>query len=77
MSVLADKVAIVTGASSGIGEAMALALGLRGARVALVARREDRLAALAKRIVTERGHALDVESSALASNVEATLDRRA
>ncbi len=47
---LAGTVALVTGASSGIGEAAALALAKTGARVALVARREDRLRDLARRI---------------------------
>ncbi len=47
---LADTVALVTGASSGIGEATALTLSDLGASVALVARRADRLAALAERI---------------------------
>jgi NADP-dependent 3-hydroxy acid dehydrogenase YdfG len=47
---LAGTVAIVTGASSGIGEASALALAAAGAQVAIVARREDRLADLAGRI---------------------------
>jgi NADP-dependent 3-hydroxy acid dehydrogenase YdfG len=47
---LEHTVALVTGASSGIGEATATALSSLGARVALVARRADRLQALAERI---------------------------
>lgn len=58
MSILSDKVAIVTGASSGIGEATALALSRRHAKVVLAARRADRLAALARQITAEGGHAL-------------------
>lgn len=55
---LKGKVALVTGASSGIGEATALALAKEGATVAVVARREDRLQALAKRIESAGGKAL-------------------
>lgn len=50
---LTDKVAIVTGASSGIGEATAEALGRKGCVVVLVARREDRLEAIAEKMDTE------------------------
>jgi clavulanate-9-aldehyde reducatase len=47
---LAGKVAAITGASSGIGEATALALSAAGAAVALGARRRDRLEQLADRL---------------------------
>jgi uncharacterized protein len=45
-----DSIALVTGASSGIGEQFARQLSERGHRVALVARREDRLARLAEEL---------------------------
>jgi NADP-dependent 3-hydroxy acid dehydrogenase YdfG len=48
-----DKVVVITGASSGIGAALAELLGGKGARVALVARRERELAAVAIRSGTE------------------------
>ena len=58
MSTLKGKVALVTGASSGIGSATALALAGAGARVALGARRTDRLAQLEAKIRAEGGDAI-------------------
>lgn len=55
-----NKVAIITGASSGIGEATALKLAKEGAKVVLTARSEDKLKALAKKIEKENGDALVV-----------------
>lgn len=46
-----DKVAIITGASSGIGEATALTLAKAGVKVAIGARRVDRLEELAKKLL--------------------------
>ncbi|MBD1927373.1 SDR family NAD(P)-dependent oxidoreductase [Trichocoleus sp. FACHB-90] len=57
---LDGKVAIVTGASAGIGEATAIALAAEGAQVAIAARRFDRLNAIADRIATTGGKALPI-----------------
>jgi len=59
---LQGTVAMVTGASSGIGEAAAVALASRGAAVALVARRRDRLAALAEQIEAGGRRALVIDA---------------
>src|SRR6186997_2435886 len=59
---LEDTVALVTGASSGIGEATAKALAARGASVALVARRADRLERLGGEIADAGGTALPIEA---------------
>ena len=60
--VLEGTVALVTGASSGIGAATAAALAAQGAAVALAARRRDRLEALAAGIRDQGGTALVLES---------------
>jgi NADP-dependent 3-hydroxy acid dehydrogenase YdfG len=62
MGQLDGKVAAITGASSGIGEATAFALAREGASVALAARRKDRIDDLARRIGEEGGHAVAVET---------------
>jgi NADP-dependent 3-hydroxy acid dehydrogenase YdfG len=59
---LTGTVALVTGASSGIGEATALALARQGATVAIAARRKDRLDELAQRIADGGGRALAIEA---------------
>jgi NADP-dependent 3-hydroxy acid dehydrogenase YdfG len=57
---LKDKIIIVTGASSGIGEASARALGQAGAKVVLAARRLDKLEAIAKEMQAAGAEALPV-----------------
>ncbi|HJP74992.1 MAG TPA: SDR family NAD(P)-dependent oxidoreductase [Pseudonocardiaceae bacterium] len=64
----ADKVAVITGAGSGIGRALALDLAGRGARLALSDIREDRIAetvaACVERGAQAKGYALDVADRA-------------
>jgi NADP-dependent 3-hydroxy acid dehydrogenase YdfG len=76
---LSGKVALVTGASSGIGEATALALAAEGASVTIAARRVQRLDTLAKRIrevgVTALPIEVDVTDEArVAAMVQRVLD---
>lgn len=58
---LKDKVAVVTGASQGIGRATSLALAEAGARVAVTARNAEKLALLAAEIAQAGGQALAVQ----------------
>src|SRR4029077_14490571 len=79
-SPLAGRVAIVTGASSGIGEATAFRLASLGAQVAAAARRTENLDALADRIPAAGGSALalplDVtDRSAVTAAAEEVADR--
>ncbi|GAB3970304.1 SDR family NAD(P)-dependent oxidoreductase [Actinoallomurus acanthiterrae] len=79
MTRLEGTVALVTGASSGIGHATALELAREGASVALVGRREDRLTDLAAEISTAGGRALVVpaditDAQAAAQAVERTVE---
>ncbi len=78
---LRGTTAIVTGASSGIGQSIALALAARGAAVALAARREDRLAKIAQEIERRGvGKALavatDVTDDAQVARLVETVERR-
>src|SRR5260370_13336809 len=58
---LKDKVAVVTGASQGIGRDTALVLAEAGAKVAVAARNEDKLATLVGEIVAAGGEAYAVK----------------
>jgi NADP-dependent 3-hydroxy acid dehydrogenase YdfG len=58
MSNINDKVVIITGASSGIGEATAKELASKGAKVVLAARREERLKKLQEEIQNKGGQAI-------------------
>ena len=70
-----DKVALVTGASSGLGRHFALTLAKAGARVAVVARRKDRLNDLVAEIETFGGTAIAFELDVIdRSHFDAVLD---
>ncbi|MGH9709978.1 MAG: SDR family NAD(P)-dependent oxidoreductase, partial [Candidatus Acidiferrales bacterium] len=61
MQRVSGKAAIITGGGTGIGRACALTLAREGARVALVARRRDKLEAVAREIAAAGGEALVLE----------------
>jgi|GEM_PF-67014 len=66
-----NKVVIITGASSGLGEATALLLAKYGAKVVLAARRKERLEKIASQIISQGGEALLVVADvAIQSDVE-------
>jgi NADP-dependent 3-hydroxy acid dehydrogenase YdfG len=74
-----DRVAVITGASSGIGAASAVGLAAAGYHVVLTARRQDRLGQLAGEITARGGsaeaHELDVTDAEAAHALAAKLDR--
>ena len=71
MSDMNDKVALITGASSGIGRATGEAFAARGAKVVLAARREHELATLTSEIESRGGRASFVVTDvAIAKDVE-------
>src|SRR5215472_8455022 len=74
-----DRVAVVTGASSGIGAASAIGLAEAGYHVVLTARRADRLAQVESQIAEQGGsaavHVLDVTDRAAVDTLVASLDR--
>jgi NAD(P)-dependent dehydrogenase (short-subunit alcohol dehydrogenase family) len=71
MSDMSGRVALITGASSGIGKATAEAFAARGAKVVLAARREDELAKLTSEIEAQGGRASFVVTDvAIANDVD-------
>ena len=72
---LTGRVALVTGASSGLGERFARVLAHQGAAVALCARRIDRLEALAEEIIAAGGKAVPIKMDAMqADDLVAAVD---
>lgn len=73
---LAGRTAVITGAASGMGAATALLLADRGARVALLARRADRLEEVAAKVTAKGGEALVVAADVTdQASVDAAAER--
>ena len=77
---LSGRVALVTGASSGLGKHFAKVLSASGAKVVLAARRVDRLEALASEIEASGGEALAVsmdvtKADTIQAGLDATIER--
>lgn len=77
LDILKGRVAIVTGASSGIGEACALGYAAAGAKVVLAARRLERLEALVAKIEAEGGEALGVVTDVTSEDAVTNLFKQA
>ena len=77
LDILNGRVAVVTGASSGIGEACALGYARAGAKVVLAARRLERLEALVQRIEEAGGEALAVQTDVTSESDVANLFKQA
>ena len=80
MSDFNDKVVVITGASSGIGEAAALLFGKSGAKVVVSARREDRGQAVVDSIKADGGEAFFIKTDVTRTSdvialVDGTLDK--
>ncbi|MDN7846971.1 SDR family oxidoreductase [Burkholderia multivorans] len=68
MKNIAGKVIVITGASSGLGEAAARRLSARGATVVLGARRLERIRTLAAELAAQGGHAIAIPTDVRRSN---------
>lgn len=77
---LKDKVALVTGASQGIGRETAIALSQAGAKVVVAARNEEKLASLVNEVVNAGGEAIAIkmdvaDAEQIKSGFKQTLDK--